>query len=410
MTSGAEVLRAEDWDQWYGLLELAFGGVPAAPEERELYRRLTEPERSLAVWDEAEVVGTAGAFTFRVSVPGGRPAAAAGVTMVGVAPTHRRRSILTTMMRRQLDDVRARGEALAVLTASEPEIYGRFGYGVASMRLSAEIDTALVRLTVPAGTEEVTLRRADPQAALGVCEELYGRQVAGRPGMLARAAPGWEELGVLDPPSGREGASPLQCVLAERDGEVVGYTRYRTRPAWASGGPDGSVVVQDLEAPDPAVYAALLRYLCGIDLMRTVKLPNRPVDDAWQYLVSDLRRCEPRLRDELQVRLVEVGAALRQRSYRAPLDVVFEVSDAFCPWNEGRWRLSGDAGGAACERTEAGPDLALSVRELGAAYLGGVPLSGLAAAGRVRELRRGALAQASTAFGSDVAPWLPHGF
>ncbi|MFI2668927.1 GNAT family N-acetyltransferase [Streptomyces albidoflavus] len=409
MTSGAEVLRAEDWDQWYSVLELAFGGVPEAPEERELYQRLTEPERSLAVWDGSEVVGTAGAFSFRVTVPGGRPVAAAGVTMVGVAPTHRRQGILTTMMRRQLDDVRARGEALAVLTASEPGIYGRFGYGIATMKVSAEIDTAQVRLTVPEGTDEVVLRRADPREALKVCEEVYARQVAGRPGMLVRA-PGWEQLGLLDPPAGRAGGSPLQCVLAERDGEVVGYTRYRTHPTWGSGGPDGTVTVRDLEAPDPAVYAALLRYLCGIDLMRTVKLPSRPVDDAWQYLVSDLRRCVPQVRDELQVRLVEVGAALQQRSYRAPLDVVLEVTDAFCPWNEGRWRLSADAEGAACERTEAEPDLALSVRELGAVHLGGVPLSGLAAAGRVRELRPGALAQTSTAFGSDVAPWLPHGF
>ncbi|WP_436736853.1 GNAT family N-acetyltransferase [Streptomyces sp. BBFR102] len=409
MTSGAEVLRAEDWEQWYSLLELAFGGVPEAPEERELYQRLTEPERSLAVWDDTEVVGTTGAFTFRVSVPGGRLAAAAGVTMVGVAPTHRRRGILTTMMRRQLDDVRARGEALAVLTASEPEIYGRFGYGIATMKVSAEIDTAQVRLTVPEGTDGVVLRRADPREALKVCEELYARQVAGRPGMLARA-PGWEEQAVLDPPSRRDGGSPLQCVLAERDGEVVGYTRYRTRPAWTAGGPDGTVAVQDLEALGPAVYAALLRYLCGLDLMRTVGLANRPVDDAWQYLVSDVRRCVPRLRDELQVRLVDVGGALRQRSYRVPLDVVLEVSDAFCPWNEGRWRLTADAGGAACERTGAEPDLALSVRELGAAYLGGVPLSGLAAAGRVRELRPGTLARTSAAFGSDLAPWLPHGF
>lgn len=92
------------------------------------------------------------------------------------------------------------------------------------------------------------------------------------------------------------------------------------------------------------------------------------------------------------------------------MDVVFEVEDAFCPWNAGRWRLSGDAKGASCERTSDGADLALSVRELGAAYLGGVRLSSLGAAGRVREVRAGALAEASVGFGSDVAPWLPHGF
>ncbi|NUO43353.1 MAG: GNAT family N-acetyltransferase, partial [Streptomyces sp.] len=95
---------------------------------------------------------------------------------------------------------------------------------------------------------------------------------------------------------------------------------------------------------------------------------------------------------------------------QAPVDVVFEVEDDFCPWNTGRWRLSGDAKGASCERTEDAADLALSVRELGAAYLGGVSLAALGSAGRVRELRQGALSEAAVGFGSAVAPWLPHGF
>ncbi|CAM5252507.1 GNAT family N-acetyltransferase OS=Streptomyces tendae OX=1932 GN=GUR47_09305 PE=3 SV=1 [Streptomyces tendae] len=126
--------------------------------------------------------------------------------------------------------------------------------------------------------------------------------------------------------------------------------------------------------------------------------------------MSDIRRCRPELRDALYVRLVDVGEALAARTYQAPVDVVFEVEDAFCPWNAGRWRLSGDAKGASCERTPDAADLVLSVRELGAAYLGGVSLGSLGAAGRVREVREGALAAASVGFGSDVAPWLPHGF
>jgi len=138
---------------------------------------------------------------------------------------------------------------------------------------------------------------------------------------------------------------------------------------------------------------------------------GRPVDDTWQYLVSDTRRCRPRLRDSLYLRPVEVGAALEARTYAAPVDVVLDVEDAFCPWNTGRWRLSGDTKGAACERTTDAADLALSVRELGSAYLGGVSLAALGAAGRVRELRAGALTEASVAFGAaGPAPWLPHGF
>lgn len=117
-----------------------------------------------------------------------------------------------------------------------------------------------------------------------------------------------------------------------------------------------------------------------------------------------------RLRDALHVRLVDVCAALEARTYAAPVDVVLDVEDAFCPWNSGRWRLTGDTKGASCVRTDEAAELALSVKELGAAYLGGTTLCALAGAGRVRELRQGALAEASTAFGSERAPWLPHGF
>ncbi|MEV8536513.1 GNAT family N-acetyltransferase [Streptomyces sp. NPDC051211] len=404
------VVRPDEWDTWYDCLELAFGGVPEAPEERALYKSLTETERSLGVWDGGDCVGSAAAFSFRLSVPGGSLVPAAGVTMVGVAPTHRRRGILKSLMRRQLDDIRAGGEPLAVLTASEPEIYGRFGYGVGTHSLSLDIDTTRVRLSVPPGTDAVRLRLADAEKALPECERVYAALTARRAGMPARQ-PGWERQGVLDPPGGRGGGSPLKCVLAEgADGEVVGYARYHVKPDWDLDGSAGSVEVRDLDALDPAAYAALWRYVFEIDLTWRVRVHKRPVDDPLLHLVSDVRRSRPRTRDSLHLRLVDLPAALTARTYGSPVDAVFEVADAFCPWNEGRWRLTGDAEGAVCVRTEEPADLALSVRELGSAYLGGVTLSALAGAGRVTELRPGALARASRAFRGELAPWLPHQF
>ncbi|MFE6172194.1 GNAT family N-acetyltransferase [Streptomyces sp. NPDC056464] len=402
-------LRQDEWDNWYDTLIRAFGGVPEAAEERELWDTLIGFERSVGAWDGDICVGTAGAFDFRLTVPGGASVPAAGVTMVSVAATHRRRGVLTSMMRRQLDDVREWGRPLAILTASEPEIYGRFGYGIGSFQVSAEIDTTRVSLSVPPGTDDVRLRYAVPADVIDACEAVYARRVSGRPGMLARL-PGWERLGLLDPESEREGASPLQCVLAERDGEVVGYARFHVKPEWDGSGPKGVVRLRDTHALDPAAAAALWRFLFDVDLTSTVKTYARPVDEAWQYQVSDIRRCAVRVRDALHVRLVDVGAALEARTYQAPVDVVFDVEDAFCPWNSGRWRLSGDTKGASCERTTDAADLSLSVRELGAAYLGGVSLAALGTAGRVREVRQGALAEASVGFASVVPPWLPHGF
>ncbi|MFF4796830.1 GNAT family N-acetyltransferase [Streptomyces sp. NPDC001351] len=409
MGTDLRVLRREQWDEWYDNLIRAFGGIPESAEERALFRELTETDRSIGAWDGDACVGTAGAFSFRLTVPGGAAVPAAGVTMVSVAATHRRRGVLRSMMRRQLDDVRSWGEPLAVLTASEPAIYGRFGYGVGTYHVNAEIDTTRVRLSVPPGTDDVRLRYAEPAAAIDACEAVYAQLVARRPGMVARI-PGWERLWLLDPESERDGASPLQCVLAERDGEVVGYARFRIKGDWEAAGPKGTVVVQDVDALDPAAHAALWRFLFEIDLTSRIDARRRPLDEPWQHMVSDIRRCSLLVRDSLHVRLVDVGAALQARTYQAPVDVVLEVEDAFCPWNEGRLRLTGDPKGASCERTTDAADLALSVRELGSAYLGGVSLASLAAAGRVRELRQGALAEASLAFGSAVAPWLPHGF
>lgn len=409
MGTDLRVLRREDWDEWYDNLIRAFGGVPESAEERALWRELTETDRSIGAWDGQACVGTAGAFSFRLTVPGGAAVPAAGVTMVSVAATHRRRGVLTSMMRRQLDDVRSWGEPLAVLTASEPVIYGRFGYGPATYAMNVDIDTTRVRLSVPPGTDDVRLRYVSPAEVLGACEAVYAQLVARRPGMVARI-PGWEMLCLLDPESERGGASPLQCVLAERDGEVVGFARFRIRRVWEPAGPDSVVLAQDVYGLDPAAHAALWRFLFDIDLTTKVSAYGRPVDEPWHHMVSDVRRCSLLVRDSLHVRLVDVGAALQARTYQAPVDVVLEVEDAFCPWNEGRWRLTGDPKGASCERTADAADLALSVRELGSAYLGGVPLASLAAAGRVRELRQGALTEASLAFGSTVAPWLPHGF
>ncbi|MDT0269191.1 GNAT family N-acetyltransferase [Streptomyces sp. DSM 44915] len=410
MSSEPRGITAADWEPWYQALDWAFGGIAESTEERRLWRGLVALDRCLGIYDEGQVVGTYGEFALGLTVPGGAVLEAGGVTMVSVAGTHRRRGLLRRMMARGLAAARERGDVLSVLTAAEPGIYGRFGYGVAARSLSAELDKRQVGLVnLPPGTDEVRLRVTTPAEALPACEAVYAELAGRRPGMLERR-PGWERLGLLDPPAERGGASERRCVLAERDGRVVGYARYASRVEWRATVPGGPVLVKDLDATEPAGYAALLRYLLDLDLTDRVRLAGRPVDDPLTQWVSDVRRADLTLRDRLYLRPVELGGALAGRRYATEVDVVLAVTDDFCPWNSGRWRLTGGPAGAVCERTTDPAELTLDVRVLSTAYLGDATLGALAAAGLVGEERAGALAAASVAFGHPLAPWLPHGF
>jgi predicted acetyltransferase len=366
--------------------------------DRDRYERIDEPKRSLAWFDDERIVGTTMAFTRRIAVPGGE-VPCAGVTAVAVVPTHRRRGLLSAMMRRQLDDLRDRGEAVAALWSSEGQIYGRFGYGIGAsyVRLVARRPAAVL---AAAPVIADPLRVGAAAEHLDAMREVHDRVRLRRPGMLARPGPWWQDR-LFDPESLRGGAHPLRAVTT--DG---GYAIYAVRADFDEDGPAGEVKVRELVAATPEAHAVLWAFLLDQDLTRTIVWELAPVDEPLWLMVTNARAVRRTVGDGLWVRLVDVAAALSARTYGVDPDVVLEVSDAFCPWNEGRYRLS-DGG---CERTDGPADLSLDVAALGAAYLGGTTLLELAEAGRVRELRGGALARASAAFRGDVAPWCPEMF
>jgi predicted acetyltransferase len=379
-------------------------------QDRELLATVFEPERSLAAFDDGQIVATAGIYTRDMTVPGG-PRPVAGVTVVSVLPTHRRRGLLTTMMRRQLTGLHEeQREPVAALWASEGGIYGRFGYGVAARQLawSGSKTKLRVRPGIPLGTGRVVLAR--PEQARPHEEAVYEALRPTSVGFLAR--PGaWGERIADDPERNRRGASAKRHALhAEQDGSVTGFAVYRTREGGGPGRSESTVEVGDVLATTPTAYASLWAFLAGIDLAPMLTRNRAPLDDPLQHIVADVRALDMSVYDALWVRLADVGRALAARTYSTPVDVVLEVVDEFCPWNAGRWRLSADGSGAVCERTQDPADLALSSTELGAVYLGGPTLVALAGAGLVTEMRPGALAAASRAFAGERMPWCPEVF
>jgi predicted acetyltransferase len=410
-------ITESEFPAFFRVLGQAFNATYPLEPELEHDRPIVEFDRTLAAFDGTDIVGTALVLTMPMTVPGGA-LTAGGVTAVSVLPSHRRRGILSSLMRRQLADIRDRGEAVAALFASEAVIYGRYGYGVATSDLTLTIKRGEGVMAPAAGREPaLRLRSPEPADAGPELSSVYDAVQPGRPGMPARDRRWWDFY-LWDPEHRRSGFSELRAVIAEDDTGPRGYALFSAKPDWDEHEiPSGVLKVWDLMAVDPPACSALWHDLLTRDLVGEVRASMRPADEPLLYLLADRRHARPLVADGLWIRLVSVPGALSQRAYSCAVDVVIEVSDDLFAQNAGRWRLrapgpAAQAGPAVvtCERTSAPADLALPVRALGAAYLGGTRLGALAGAGLVAEIRPGSVAALSAAMSWDPAPWCPGSF
>lgn len=403
-------ITVEEWPRFIRSMYDVFGDEPSG-RFVDTPSPWAELDRSLSLWDADRVVATAGIYSRQLTVPGA-VVPCAGITWITVAPTHRRRGVLTAIMRRQLDDIRAaEREPVAALWAAEASIYGRFGYAPATRRGGWTGRTQGMRLRPDVDTGTGSVRPAEPAEFRAAAVALHEQLRRWVPGNMARDERWWDRF-MLDEPEERKGRSAKKLALhTEADGTATGYATYRRKAAWSeSSEPEGEITVDEVRAATPAAYAALWQYLLSIDLVRTVRSGSGSEDDPLRHLLADPRALQSRPVDGLWVRVVDVGRALSARRYPAPLDMVFEVRDEFCPENTGRWHLWGHPAGAFCDRTDRDPDIVLGIEELSDAYLGGVTLASLQAAGRVHEVSPGAVVQASTGFGWPVTPWCPDEF
>jgi predicted acetyltransferase len=395
----------ESFDAFMASASLAFADH-VDPKEVERERLVFEPDRALAAFDGPDMVGTAIAASFRMSVPGGE-VATAGVTGVGVVPTHRRRGVMTGLMRRLLDGIRDRGEPVAALWASEGRIYGRFGFAVGTFMSVLGIDRPYAELDVD--TEPRRIRVLDRAGAIAAFAPVYEAARGMRPGMMARND-AWWEYRVRDVEEDDEpGFGKPFFVLSEGPDGPDGYAMYRTKQDWTTGGPNGTLDVIELVSLGPDPEAALWRYCFGVDLMSRVQAWLRPADDPLVHMVADPRRLTRKLRDALWIRLVDVPAALAARRYPGRDRLVIGVRDAVCPWNEDRFELEAGPDGAECRVSTRTPDLVLSATDLSAIYLGGVRLATLWRSGRVPG-DEDVILRMDRLFDRRPGPWCPNLF
>lgn len=391
----------EEFAEFERVDHAAFGFLPSVELEAQS-RSVVDLDRTIAVFDDARIVGVGASYAYELTLPGSARVGVAGVCNIGVLPTDRRRGVLRSMMAHQLEDVAARGEVAAILNASEAAIYGRFGYGLASWYQTVRIDPAGATLRHPPAVAG-SFRLIPKQEAGPVLAPLYEAYRLGRPGAVDRSTAWWDC--VLGDLRTWKGGGPLfVAVFSPSDARPGGYVLYEVTH---TGGPGSWVMqVHELVAADPEVEAALWRYCFEVDLIGAVECTFCPVDDPIEWRLADPRRFHTAgRRDYLWVRLVDPASALAARTYGGEGELVWEVTDALRPETSGRFRLTAGPEGATYQRTSSEADLVCDIDVLGSLWLGGVWPSALARAGRLIERAPGAVALADRLFPAARAPF-----
>jgi predicted acetyltransferase len=382
-----------------------FGGAWAEEDARR-FERLLPLDRMYAAVDGDAIVAGAGSIPFELTVPGG-VVPCAGVTVVGVLPTHRRRGILTRLMETQLADVRERGEPVAALWASEETIYRRFGYGLAHLVAMSRVKKSAVALHADLPVVPATARLVGHDEALAAFPPIYERARRRTTGFLSRSRDWWEVRKLDDAPERRRGSGELNRILLELDGRPAGYALYRIKFEFGEAGPASTLRVVEAVADSSEATRELWRFLLAIDWMEEIEAHLLPVDHPLFLLVQRPNSLNWKVFDGVWVRLVDVGAALAARGLAGDGRVTFDVaSDPLLPENVGTWTVEG--GDARRSRLRA--DVRLDVQALGSAYLGGFTFAELARAGRAEEVARGGIARADALFRVERKPWCPEVF
>ena len=396
----------EELDAYRITSEIAFGDEPRLdPESTREWLSRHEMDRDVAAFENGQMVGTAGAYSTRMTVPGGDSIPVAAVTDVTVLPTHNRRGIGTMLMRDQLERVRDRGETGAALWASESIIYGRWGYGMAVQHDAVTIDTRHSRFEHQV-TPHGNMRIVSIDEARRIFPRVWERATPRWPGFMVRKPEFlYRTLRSPNPEAGPADGSLYQAVY-EQSGSVDGYVMYRVLP----GGDERSLKILELVPTTGEAHAALWRFCFDVDLTWKVSYDLTPVDDPLWWMLADPRRLKRTRYDAIWLRVVDVPSALTARKYASAGSLVIEVVDKFCPWAGGRFELDADEAGASCRATRQEPDIVMGAAELATGYLGGGNFRGMARAARVEERSDGALKRADAMFAAERAPWSPWDF
>ena len=407
MTIDYRNITPDEFTEWRTLVRRGFNERVHPEDIARLRDERAEIDRLFGAFEDGRLVGTGGTDSYVMTVPGGACVPTAGIAYIGTAATHRRRGVLTGMMKRLVEQAIDREEPLAALRASEASIYGRFGYGPATIAETWTIDptrTGFAHMPETPGS----VRFVDKSTAMQIMPRVWERASRQRSGFLDRSESRWRYF-FYDDERIRGDWSGIFFVTYLVADEVLGYAAYILKQIDPHDDPLEMRVMECVAVSDDA-HAALWRFLLSIDLVQSVTAGNCPPDDPLWWMLADPRRLKRVANDGLWVRVLDPVQALSARSYGADGRLVIEVNDIFLPEVGGTFSLESFDGEVSCKRVSASPDISISIQELGSTYLGGMRLANLAAAGRVTEHTDGAVRLFDRMFLAYRAPWCAHEF
>lgn len=394
----------EELQQYGRIVSYVFASTEGMDEEL----ASTQPGWTVCAFVDGRMASTLGMFPFTVRL-NGSPVPMAGVTAVGTLPNYRRRGLLRMTMRRAFEVMRDRRQPLAILWASMGAIYQRFGYGLASTHVTYHFDPRLAEFASPAPPASGRVELLTPEEALPELKRVYIAWATPRNLCIHRSTELWR-VSTLRP---RKKGVPVHVGLyRSADGEPTGYVVYTAETVdHAPDEGEQELRVADFVALDPEAYGALWQFLRSHDLARRVEFARVAPDDPAPALLLEPRALNRRTADAIWMRVVDAGAALAARPYRARGELVIRiVGDEFCPWNEGRWLLETNGPTAEARPTEREPDITLRPGVLASLLAGHRSATFHARAGQLAARDAATLRRADDLFRPDYEPYCPNGF
>lgn len=355
-----------------------------AEKQAERYRRYWDVEQSLGAFDgHGKLLGVAATWPAEFTVEGGAAVSCAAVPSVGVRPDSHRRGVGRALLEQQVREATDRGAAVMALNASETGIYGRYGYGPTSPWWAVRTDPRMLRW-----------REDAPVAAPGSITELDDIETAREllPPFHRRAFGRW--AGELSRPdnwwwvrtrSRDDEPAPRVAVHRDEDGEVDGSIMFSVKEGFDDVGFANEVSIGDCVATTPRVLAVLWRWILERRLVGKVRSERTDPRLPLEWMLVEPRAMVTEYRaDAAWVRILDLPHVLGARPAGGSGEVRIRVVDRLVEVNDGTWLLRGDEGRPLeVERTDAEPDVTLSVDLLAPLAWGYARATTLAAAGRI---------------------------